>query len=89
MIPRAQIHHRLGEKRADIRIVRIFLPNLAHRIGISLIERRAIFRLRIGVTMAERFDQIALYRRSVCPRFACASCNSFHANSADGGGTSG
>ena len=66
LIPRAQIHHRFREKHADILVVRIFLPDLAHRIGISLIERRAIFRLRIGVTMAERFDQVALDRRSVC-----------------------
>jgi hypothetical protein len=30
LIPRAQIHHRFGEKRADIEVVRIFLPNRAH-----------------------------------------------------------
>ena len=65
LIPRPQIHHRFGEKRADVRVVRIFLPDFAHRIRVGLIERRAIFRLRIGVTMTERLDQVALHRRSV------------------------
>ena len=65
LIPWTQIHHRLGEEDADVRIVRIVLPNLAHRIRVGLIERRAIFRLRIGITMAERLDQVALHRRRV------------------------
>ena len=65
LIPRTQIHHRLGEKGADVLIVRIILPDLAHRIRVGLIERRAIFRLRIGITMAERLDQVAFDRRRV------------------------
>jgi hypothetical protein len=65
LIPRPQIHHRFGEKDADVLIVRVFSPKLAHRIGISLIQRRAIFPLRIGVTITERVDQVALHRRSM------------------------
>ena len=88
LIPRPQIHHRFGEKDADIGIVRICLPHFAHRIGIGVIERRAIFRLRIRVTMAERIDQLALDRRRVL-RVFCASSSSFQASSAAGGGTMG
>ena len=65
LIPGSQIHHGFGEKRADIGVVRILLPNRAHGVGISLIERRAVLRLRVGVTTTERFDQIALHWRRV------------------------
>ena len=65
LIPWAQIHHRLGEEGADILIIRVSLPDFAHRVRIGLVERRAIFRLRIGITMTERLDQIALHRRRV------------------------
>ena len=65
LVPRPQIHHRLGKKDADLGIVRVSLPNLAHRVRVSLVERRAIFRLRIGITLTERFDQGALHRRGV------------------------
>jgi len=40
-------------------------PNFAHRIGIRLIERSAVRRLRICITMTERLDQVALDRRCV------------------------
>ena len=62
LVPRSQVHQSLREKRADIDIARKSLPNLAHGIGISAIERCAIFRLRICVTLAERIDQCALDR---------------------------
>ena len=63
LIPRAQVHHRFGEECAPTsEIVRIFLPNRAHGVGVSLIERRAILRRRIGITMTQRLDQIALHR---------------------------
>jgi hypothetical protein len=62
LIPRAQIHHRFGEKCADIEIVRIFLPTCAHGVGVGLIERRAILRRRVGITVTQRLDQIALHR---------------------------
>ena len=71
MIPRAQIHHRFGEKCADIEVVRIFLPNRPHGLGIGLIERRAILRWRIGITVTQRFDQIALHRRRVFGILLC------------------
>ena len=68
LIPWAQIHHRLGEEDADILILRVSLPDFAHCIRIGLVERRAILRLRIGITMTERLDQIALDRRRVLRR---------------------
>jgi hypothetical protein len=61
LIPRPQIHHRLGEERADIGILRISFPDFAHRIRVRAIERTAVFRLRVCVTMPERFDQRFLH----------------------------
>ncbi len=63
LIPRAQIHHCFREKRAHVGIGWMRLPNFPHRIGIRQIERTPVFRLRIGITMAERLDQRALDRR--------------------------
>ncbi len=62
LIPRPQVHHRLGEQGADIWILWILFPDLAHRIGISAIKTASIFRLRISVPFCERIDQGALNR---------------------------
>ena len=64
LVPWPKIHHRLGEERADIDVLGILLPHFAHGIGVGLIERRTILRLRIGITMTERLDQRALHGRS-------------------------
>src|SRR4029077_20813864 len=64
LVPRTQVHHRFREKHADVGIFRKLLPHFAHGIGISAIERTAVFRLRIRVTLAERFDHRALDWRS-------------------------
>jgi hypothetical protein len=60
LVPWAQIHRRLGKQDTYFRILRITLPNLAHRIGVSLVERCAIFRLRIGIALTECLDQVLL-----------------------------
>src|SRR5690349_1923591 len=65
LIPRTQVHHRFGEEYTHVWIIWIFLPNRAHGVGISLIERRAVLRLRICIAMTESFDQIAFNRRRV------------------------
>src|SRR6476660_1855594 len=60
LIPWMQVHHCFREECTRVRIVWILLPDRAHGVGISLIERRAILRLRISVAMTESLDQIAL-----------------------------
>jgi len=60
LIPRSEVHHRFGKERADVWILGILFPNLAHSIGISAIEGAAIFRLRICITFAERIYQRVL-----------------------------
>ena len=62
LVPRPQVHHRFGEKRAHIGIVRELFPDFAHRGGVGFIERLAILGLRICVTMAQRFDHRLLDR---------------------------
>jgi hypothetical protein len=57
LVPRAQIHQGFGKKRADIGIIRVLFPDRTHRIGVGLIERTAILRLRVSIAMAERLDQ--------------------------------
>src|SRR5438874_9619205 len=64
LIPWTQVHHRFGEEYTHVRIVWIVLPDHAHGVGISLIERRAVLRL-IGVAMTQSLDQIALNWRSL------------------------
>ena len=56
LIPWTQVHHRFGEEYTDVRIVWIVSPDHAHGVGISLIERRAVLRLRISVAMTESLD---------------------------------
>jgi len=65
LVPWAQVHHRFREKHAGVGIIRKLFPHLAHRVGISAIERGAIFRLRIRVTLAKRVDQRTFDRRSI------------------------
>src|SRR5262249_28384508 len=52
--------HCFREKRADVWILWIFFPHLAHGIGISAIQPAAIFRLRISVTLCQAIDKRAL-----------------------------
>ncbi len=61
-IPRAQVHHRLGEESADVGVVRMGLPHSPHRVGVRGVEVRAILRLRIDVARRQRLDQRALDR---------------------------
>ena len=69
LIPRPQVHHRFGKKRADIGIFGVGFPDQAHRVGVSAIERTAILGLWIGIPMAKRLDECVLYHRSVCHVF--------------------
>src|SRR4029453_14598388 len=57
LVPRPKVHHRFGEQRAHIDVVGESLPDFTHRVGISLIERTAVLRLRMCVTFAEGIDQ--------------------------------
>src|SRR5438552_8510488 len=65
LIPWTQVHHRFGEEYAYVRIVWILLPDHAHGVGISLIERCAILRLRVSVAMTKSLDQVPFNWRSV------------------------
>ena len=65
LIPRTQAHHGLGEKNTDIRIQRELFPDLAHCVGVALVEGSAVGRLGIGVALAQRVDQCALDWRSI------------------------
>ena len=65
LVPRAQVHHRLRKQGADIRVVRIFVPDLPHRVGVGEVERGAVRGLRVSITMAQRLDQVALDRRGM------------------------
>ncbi len=57
VVPRHGVHHRRGVQRADVAVLRKLLRHVLHRIGVRLVERRAIG-LRVGgVAERERFDQ--------------------------------
>ena len=50
--------------------LRMGLPHFAHRLGVSAIQRAAVFWLRICVARAERFDQVAFDLRSTEARIS-------------------
>ena len=37
LVPRPKVHHRFPEQRTHINVIREFLPDFAHRVGISLV----------------------------------------------------
>ena len=65
LVPRPQVHHRFGKKRADIGIITVRIPNPAHRASVGTIQRTAILGLRICIAITERIDERVLYYRRV------------------------
>ena len=60
VVPRRGIHQRLREQRRRVEIVREALRQLAHRLGVGRVERRALG-IRIGgVALRQRLDVGAL-----------------------------
>ncbi len=57
--PRMQVHHRFGEQRARVGIVRIPMRHVAHCVGIRLLKR--VVHLAVGrVALCQRLDILAL-----------------------------
>ena len=68
--PRHRIHHRFGEKRLNLEVVRKPSGDRSHRVGVRMVERRALRRWRCRVAGAKRLDQGAfLFARPGQPRF--------------------
>ena len=65
--------------RTRVLIVRVLFPNFAHRRRVRFIERLAIFRLWICVTLTQRLDQRPLDRRRLFDILLrediCSCCN--------------
>ncbi len=56
VVPGHGVHHRLGEQRGGVVVVRVAQRDAAHRRGIGLVERRAIGRRVGAVALGERLD---------------------------------
>jgi hypothetical protein len=62
VVPRMQVHQRLGQQHLGVGVVRMAGGQLAHRLGVGDVERRAVRRRSLGVAPAERLDVAALRR---------------------------
>ena len=56
VVPGHGVHHRLGEQRGGVIVVREAQRDAAHRGGVGLVERRAIGRGVGAVALGERLD---------------------------------
>ena len=63
-IPRVQVHGRLDHQRAHISVCGVGTPECAHGLRVGGIQGTAVVGLRVGVTPAERGDEVLLERRS-------------------------
>lgn len=83
VVPRRQVHQRFGVQHLDIVVVREAARGVGHRVGIRLVERRAVLR-RLGLVAlghgtdqrlfgctgaAGELDRLRCRRRCRCDRF--------------------
>ena len=65
-LPRVEVHAAFGEKRRGIEIIGVGLIRLSHRVVVGGFETIVIGIGRVGVTLGEGLNVIALVARSVC-----------------------
>src|SRR5262245_31141146 len=61
LVPRLKVHHRFCKKRAYINVAWESLPDVAHGLRISLIERTPVLWLWERVAFAEGINQRSFY----------------------------
>ena len=62
-VPRTQHHPRIGAPRGHVGILRIILPDPAHRLRIGPVETTPVLFGSLGKARRQRADQVSLHRR--------------------------
>ena len=71
IIPRAQVHQRLGVQHGDHLIFRVPAGHLLHRLGVGCVEGGALRRWVVGIPHRERFNQYLFARCDSILQFRC------------------